>query len=714
MHTRRSVAAASLVALMFAGCAHYRKTTPLQKYNLREGYRFEELAYDGNPKGQTTKNSDDLFVVLAFSGGGTRAGAFSYGVLQQLKNVRFHWDVTTRAVVDCSGPKASTCQASERTLLDEVDVISSVSGGSFPAAYYALEHDRIFDEDGPFHKRFLYYPAQRDLFAQAVYYPHNWARLRSRPEIAADLYGKTIFEKATFKDLVGKQRPYVVLNSTDMSTGSRFEFTQEQFELLCGDLSPEPIARGVAASSAFPGLLNSMTIDSHNTKGTSPCGYAGPGSGVLPDWTINALKEDPSSPRHFVAEQIIGYRDPDRKHLHLLDGGLADNIGARAVLQALTSSDRPVQRRGDDVVLGGWSVLPMMAEKRVKTVLVIIVDAKTKHTTDWDTKAAGPGTGSVINVSSGVPMGNFSRETLARIREELSKSINGLNQPGGPKFYGMEIAFSNLASADERAFFVNLGTNFDLSRFEVDCLIDRGGRLLRDGELYTGGSSVTFEHFVRDDLHGTIAVPPKPSQATCTTAVGKRAIGVRNHYLDVGVQAGALIPGSNDIDSTSVSPGVVFRATRPNGWGVIVDVGPQSFPLRGTVGAEDRRIGDVRLFGLMGGIARTRLAGRTETTLGISGGLGIGRSLTITAETRDALARLGLFGVEGDSSNAWIVKPQASFWYNLSNRWAGTVSVSYVFTKPTVRVTSGAVVPYDRTIEASAVRIGAGLAFKLF
>jgi NTE family protein len=702
MYARRSIVLASILSLLVAGCAHYRKTTPLQKYDLRAGYRFEELGYDGKPKGQTTMNSDDLFVVLAFSGGGTRAGAFSYGVLQQLKNITF---------TDPGGQ--------QRRLLDEVDVISSVSGGSFTAAYYALRHDGIFDENGPFHTRFLYYPTQRDLFAQAVYYPHNWLRLRSRPEIAADLYGTTIFDKATFADLVGKQRPYLVMNSTDMSAGARFEFTQEQFDMLCGDLTPEPIARGVAASSAFPGLLNSMTIDNHNAPmaGTSPCGYTGPGSGMPGDWTINAFKGDRYSPRYFAAEQTRGYLNPDRTHFHLLDGGLADNIGARAVYQSLTSTDRPTQRSGvsNDVALGGWSVMAMMNNMRVKTVLVIIVDAKTKHETGWDTKAAGPGTPSVINVSSGVPMGNFSRETLMRIREELSKGVNGLNQPGGPKFYGMEIAFANLPSDDERSFFANLGTNFNLDRYEVDCLIDRGGRLVRDGELYTGGAAVLpFTDFVRDELHGTITAPPKPFEPACTAAAGRTKIGVREHYLDIGVQAGLMIPGSNDVHSTNVSPGVVFRATRPNGWGVVVDVGSQSFPLQATVGGEDREVGDVRLFGFMGGIARTRRDGRAETTIGMSAGYGIGRSITFTTETRDAYGRLGLFGVEGDTSNAWIVKPQASFWYNLTSRWAATVSGSWVYTKPTVRITSGAIVPYDQQIEASAVRVGAGIAFKIF
>ena len=163
-----------------------------------------------------------------------------------------------------------------------------------------------------------------------------------------------------------------------------------------------------------------------------------------------------------------------------------------------------------------------------------------------------------------------------------------------------------------------------------------------------------------------------------------------------------------------MSPGVVFRATRPNGWGVVVDVGTQSFPLRAAIDGVDREVGDVRLFGFMGGIARTRHDGRAETIVGMSAGYGIGRSMTLTTETRDAFGRLGLFGIEGDTSNAWMVKPQASFWYNLTNRWAATMSASYLYTNPIVRITSDTEVPYDRQINASAVRVGAGIAFKIF
>ena len=69
-----------------------------------------------------------LLLLLTFSGGGTRAAAFSYGVLETLRDTKV------------------TIHGHEGRLLDKVDWISGVSGGSFTAAYYGLFRDRIFQD----------------------------------------------------------------------------------------------------------------------------------------------------------------------------------------------------------------------------------------------------------------------------------------------------------------------------------------------------------------------------------------------------------------------------------------------------------------------------------------------------------------------------------------------------------------------------------------
>jgi NTE family protein len=714
--------------LMFSACASYPRTKPLQRYDIAAGYRFEQLPPGLRVAEGGGQNSDNLFVVLAFSGGGTRAAALSYGVLRQLRDVRFHID-DAGAPVECAPAGSPKCKAMERTLLDEVDVISSVSGGSFTAAYYALNGREIFDPAGRFHQDFLYYPLQRDLFSQAVWHPQNWNKLRSRVEIAANLYASRVFGEATFGDLKSRPRPYLVVNAADMSTGARFEFTQEQFDLLCADLDGIPIARGVAASSAFPGLLNSMTIDSFNANATNGgCAYDGPGSHLaadlpkLPpldrDWVDRARLEDRGrTDRLYAAEQVLAYKDPQRRHLHLLDGGLADNIGARALLHGIGTFDRPVKRdrKAGTEVLGGWSALTLMNQRKARHVLVIVVNARTGKEKTWDTKRTGPGTPSVINVSSGVPMGNFSRETLTRLREMLEEVAIDFGKEEGPKLYGLEIAFQDLP-ATERQFFSNLGTNFELDPYEVDCLIDRGGRLLRDGRFMEPSTNerpvMTFADFANEVLKGATISPPAETPPDCTPQAGTQHIAVRNHYLDIGAQVGALVPGSDDVERSKVAWGVAVRATRPR-WGVMLDIGPQSFEIAADPGAGRIRIGELTLWSFMGGIGRTWRAKRHEFTLGASAGYGLG-GFTPTTGVRDAYGHLGVFGLEGDASNAWLAKPQATYWYTFSDGWAATLSTSYVTARPTVHLASGSADVFTREVEASAFRVAIGIGKKIF
>ena len=57
--------------------------------------------------------------------------------------------------------------------------------------------------------------------------------------MADEYYNDTVFEGKTFADLLKKPQgsvPFLVLNSTDISINHRFEFTQDQFDLLCSDL----------------------------------------------------------------------------------------------------------------------------------------------------------------------------------------------------------------------------------------------------------------------------------------------------------------------------------------------------------------------------------------------------------------------------------------------------------------------------------------------
>ena len=85
-------------------------------------------------------DEDDMLIGLAFSGGGTRAAAFSFGVLS--------------AFDDIPVPRAKD------KLLDRLDFISGVSGGSVTAAYYGLKKRAALSD---FRERFLLQNAEEGL-----------------------------------------------------------------------------------------------------------------------------------------------------------------------------------------------------------------------------------------------------------------------------------------------------------------------------------------------------------------------------------------------------------------------------------------------------------------------------------------------------------------------------------------------------------------------
>ena len=139
----------AVLAALLVGCTTYPPNPPLEKFNSNVGYRFNNLS--------SRDNSDSLFVILSFSGGGTRAAALSYGVMEKLRSTTIVWE------------------GKRRRLLDEIDVISSVSGGSFTAAYYGLFGDQLFER---FEQVFLHKNIEGKLKA-LVWSPLNWVRLAS-------------------------------------------------------------------------------------------------------------------------------------------------------------------------------------------------------------------------------------------------------------------------------------------------------------------------------------------------------------------------------------------------------------------------------------------------------------------------------------------------------------------------------------------------------
>lgn len=455
--SRHALTPAILICGLVFGCAHYPVNPPLARYDptASDRYQFSNLQ-------ATDVNSDDVFVVLAFSGGGTRAAAFSYGVMEELRDT------------------AITINGQQRRLLDEVDVISSVSGGSFTAAYYALFGDQLFSD---FEPRFLKQNMQRKLVSAAAN-PVNWWALASpnygRIDLAAELYDKALFRGKTFADLVDAgRRPYVILNATDMSVGSRFEFTQQQFDLLHSDLSSMRVARAVAASSAFPFLLCPLTINNYHVDN----GYE------EPIWVDFAMEEWEDAPARYDRARLVrSYLNDDRDYVHLLDGGLSDNIGLRgpwqsaAFIDTLDGADTGPQWHG-------LSIRRMLNTSKINTLIVIIVNARTESTTSLDKSSHTPGLISVAMAVATGPMENYSSDTVQLFRQEMQQWAAdqcALAKTGqqfhAVKYLDAEISFEGIADPDKRSRCKSMGTNYCLSDDDVDLLKACAGDVMNRSE----------------------------------------------------------------------------------------------------------------------------------------------------------------------------------------------------------------------------------------
>ena len=437
----RAVFLVAALCLFVGGCAHWPSTPRLEQVG-GTGYRLADVSRPGQ--------SDDLLVVLAISGGGMRAAALGYGVLEELR----------RTEVMVHGVK--------RRLLDEVDVISAVSGGTLPATYYALRGEKTFEE---FEEKVLSPNLERELAQRIILNPINWFRLPSgtfgKSELFAELYDETVFNHATFGDLQRANGPFVILNATDVTTGARFSFTQTYFDAICGDLSRVTLGRAIATSTALPPLLTPITLE--NRGGT--CGRKTPAWQTGAEAAIGETETPGRALLHFRALQ--SYEDPARPYIHLFDGGLSENLGLTEVIIAFEL----LKVDPDETVLP--------ALRRARKVVVIVVNALRYPEVDWDRSPAPPGTGTLEDQMWSIPVDRISLDAVEQVREKLA-AWQADAPAGGPerRSYLAQVTFDALKDPTERLYFKRVKTSLTLPKEQVDRLREVAGRLLRQAPAF--------------------------------------------------------------------------------------------------------------------------------------------------------------------------------------------------------------------------------------
>ncbi len=437
-----------------AGCAHYPVNPTVRQVDPQGGYRGRNLI--------DPANDDQMLLMLTFSGGGTRAAAFSYGVLEALRDT------------------SVTIRGRQRRLLDEVDWISGVSGGSFTAAYYGLFRERMFEDFGT---KFLKKNVQGDLARSTLFNPISWGKLFSpyydRSDLAADYYNKHVFEGKTFGDLLALKEPMIVINATDMVHGTRFSFMQDTFDAICSDLSSFPVARACAASSAVPLVLSPITVRNH----AGECGYQ------MPPALAQAMvpPRDVTSRRLDLANNMLPFLDSERKpYIHLVDGGVADNLGLRALLERVTLMGDP------------WTTLQANGMVNVHKVVFVVVNAETEIDNKWDRWEKVPPFAAMLDSYSSIAIERYNRETVALLSESFGRWADEVRrgrcgsdpistEPGGCgdiEFYLIQVRFDALEDDAERSILKRLPTSFALKPEQVDHLKDAAHRIVNQSREF--------------------------------------------------------------------------------------------------------------------------------------------------------------------------------------------------------------------------------------
>lgn len=395
-------------------------------------------------------NAQDLFIVLSFSGGGIRSAAFSYGILETLRD--------TEVTID----------GRKRRLLDEVDVITSVSGGSYTAAYFGLFGDRIFDD---FEDRFLKRDVGGALLALLVN-PINLISLASpdynRGDLAARWLGDHVYENRTYADMSRGNLPYAIINASDLNTGITFSFIQQQFDFLCSNINNYPVANAVMASSATPVIFAPISVRNYDAD--------------CPErrnsWVTEALEiRDLLSRKYRVARALERYLTPQSMPtIRLVDGGITDNLGVRGSMMS------PVAHYGNVPDMAG--AFSPSALDRVIKVLVVIANAQVHPEYDWSKEAYEPGVVSTLLASFNAALNILNTETVALARRGFMKwgdRINARRSPTLPKVtvHFTTLTFDNIQDTQERRYFNAMPTNLNLPDYQVDQVRSLARRLLQ-------------------------------------------------------------------------------------------------------------------------------------------------------------------------------------------------------------------------------------------
>jgi NTE family protein len=415
-------------------------------------------------------------IFLTLSGGGIRATALAASLMNEL--YKFTVDGTP--------------------LTDNIVLISSTSGGSIAAAYVAAHG---FDRYQDFRSQLLSRRNTGALLLNAltprIFY--------DRSAIFQDfLEDRLQLNKLTFGDLLKKKSgPFVIFNSTDVVTGQLFRFTQRDFDLLCTDLNTIPISVGLTASAALPFALTDVELKNHWNN----CPISKPDAMVYATDDASKARRD-----RYRQDFYHAYDNDDNrvrwrpKYLHLADGGLADNLGARAHTEALGIAD--LAFLSDNISVG-------RKREGIRQLLVIEVNARSeKMRATLNESPGSPWFISMAGIVTGIPIDAASALSSASFEAAWEDPLLGGNSVREWSIMKTQIDFDLIPDTDAslRKTVKEIGTGMTLTDTELGSLEKASRLLLSESECFArfiqqSGATIPEGYVLKKDVASATWVP---------------------------------------------------------------------------------------------------------------------------------------------------------------------------------------------------------------
>lgn len=425
-------------ATILSACSlvQHQAVEPISQINPHEGYRLK-AALEGADK-------DNTLVIMMFSGGGTRAAALGYGVLEELNKHPIQLN------------KRKT------TLFQAADIVYGVSGGSVLATYYALHGAETIPK---FEQQFLKQKFQQQTM-KATLSLANSPRLISpqfgRGDLLQEQFENALFGNTTFGDLAKRRagRPFAVISATDMVLGNRLDFIQETFDVMCLNLSDMRLARAVAASSSVPFVFSPIVLNNNGGN----CQYA-PQTDNLP----RPLTEHEHHQNEVMYQFINQYSDSkNRAYIHLLDGGLTDNLGMRGVLDLNNS-------------LFGRLVMQQLSDNKVNRIIILNVNAQNQPDSKISTSPNAPSARDVAAAIINIPIDQNSKTSLQQMNHLVAQWK--AQQPNIEMNF-ISVNLPDLPEGELRQRVLNLPTSFYLPHEDVNALKQAATILLQQNAAF--------------------------------------------------------------------------------------------------------------------------------------------------------------------------------------------------------------------------------------